>query len=95
VGNCNWKKTGLWFSPVQSYVYFQSCRLDLQTLFGDDEDDTPFPQGLKLNLDNDMSDYGEDPETLCGPIIEPGPVPAPAAGPVRISRHTWEKMGPQ
>jgi hypothetical protein len=32
VGNCNWKKTGLWFSPVQSYVYFQSCRLDLQTL---------------------------------------------------------------
>jgi hypothetical protein len=32
VGNCNWKKTGLWFSPVQSYVYFQSCRLDLRTL---------------------------------------------------------------
>ncbi|KIJ99890.1 hypothetical protein K443DRAFT_69073, partial [Laccaria amethystina LaAM-08-1] len=20
VGNCNWKKTGLWFSPVQSYT---------------------------------------------------------------------------
>ncbi|KIJ96137.1 hypothetical protein K443DRAFT_74042, partial [Laccaria amethystina LaAM-08-1] len=19
-GNCNWKKTGLWFSPVQSYT---------------------------------------------------------------------------
>ena len=32
VGNCNWKKARLWFSPVQSYVYFQSCRLDLQTL---------------------------------------------------------------
>jgi hypothetical protein len=32
VGNCKWKKTGLWFSPVQSYVYFQSCGLDLQTL---------------------------------------------------------------
>jgi hypothetical protein len=32
VGNCNWKKTGLCFSPVQSYVYFQSCRLDLRTL---------------------------------------------------------------
>jgi len=34
VGNCNWKKTGLWFGPVQSYVYFQSCRLDLRTLSG-------------------------------------------------------------
>jgi hypothetical protein len=32
VGNCNWKKTGLWFSLVQSYVYFQSGRLDLRTL---------------------------------------------------------------
>jgi len=40
-------------------------------LFGDDEDDAPLPQGLKLNLDDDMSDYGDDPETLCGPIIEP------------------------
>jgi hypothetical protein len=30
--DCNWKKTRLWFSPVQSYVYFQSCRQDLQTL---------------------------------------------------------------
>ena len=26
MGNCNWKKTGLWFSPVQS------CRLNLQIL---------------------------------------------------------------
>ena len=60
-----------------------------------DEDDTPFPQGLKLNLDNDTSDYGEDPETLCGPIIEPELVPAPLAGPVRILRHAWEKKGPQ
>ena len=64
-------------------------------LFGNDEDDTPFPQGLKLNLDNDTSDYGEDPETLCSPIIEPEPVPAPLAGPVRILRHAWEKKGPQ
>lgn len=28
----NWKKTGVWLSPVWSYIYFQSCRLDLQTL---------------------------------------------------------------
>jgi hypothetical protein len=38
VGNCNSKKTGLWFSPVQSYVYFQSCRLDLRTLENEDSD---------------------------------------------------------
>jgi len=50
-------------------------------LFGDDEDDAPLPQGLKLNLDDDTSDYGDDPETLCGPIIEPAP--APVAGPSR------------
>jgi len=62
-------------------------------LFGDDKDDTPLPQGLKLNLDNDISDYGDDPEMLCGPIIEPAP--APVAGPIRISRHAWETRGPQ
>ena len=33
VGNWQLEKTGPWFSPVQSYVYFQSCRLDLRTLF--------------------------------------------------------------
>jgi len=54
-------------------------------LFGDDEDDAPLPQGLKLNLDNDTSDYGDDPETLCGPIIEPAP--APEAGPSRTTRR--------
>jgi len=57
-------------------------------LFGDDEDDAPLPQGLKLNLDDDTSDYGDDPEMLCSPIIEPAP--APVAGPSRISRHAWE-----
>jgi len=62
-------------------------------LFRDDEDDAPLPQGLKLNLDDDTSDYGDDPETLCGPIIELAP--APVAGPSRISRHTWETRGPQ
>jgi len=40
-------------------------------LFGDDKDDAPLPQGLKLNLDDDTSDYGDDPEMLSGPIIEP------------------------
>jgi len=44
-----------------------------------DDDDAPFLQGLKLNLDGDTSDYGEDPEMLCGLIIEL--VPAPVAGP--------------
>jgi len=62
-------------------------------LFGDDEDDAPLPQGLKLNLDNDMSDYGDDPETLCGPIIEPAP--APVAGPSRTTRCAWGTRGPQ
>jgi len=62
-------------------------------LFGDDEDDAPLPQGLKLNLDNDMSDYGDDPETLCCPIIELAPTPV--AGPSGISRRTWETRGPQ
>jgi len=62
-------------------------------LFGDDEDDAPLPQGLKLNLDNDTSDYRDDPEMLCGPIIEPAP--APVAGPSRTSRHAWETRGPQ
>ena len=32
---------------------------------------SPIPQGLKLDMDNDDSDYREDPETLCGLIIEP------------------------
>ncbi|EDR01937.1 uncharacterized protein LACBIDRAFT_332757 [Laccaria bicolor S238N-H82] len=48
VGNCNWKKTGPWFSPVQSYVYFQSCRLDLRTLGGVQKNkakDRPVPKG--------------------------------------------------
>ena len=43
------------------------------------------PQGLKLDIDNDDSDYGEDPERLCGPIIEPAPSqisPAPL-------KHKW------
>jgi len=62
-------------------------------LFGHDEDDTPFPQDLKLNLDHDTSNYRDDPEMLCGPIIEPAP--APVAGPIRISRCTWETRGPQ
>ena len=62
-------------------------------LFGDDEDDAPLPQGLKLNLDDDMSNYRDDPEKLFVPIIEPAP--APVAGPIRISRHTWETRGPQ
>jgi len=62
-------------------------------LFGDDEHDAPLPQGLKLNLDNDTSNYGDDPEMLCGPIIEL--VPAPVAGPSRISRRAWETKGPQ
>jgi len=62
-------------------------------LFGDDEDDAPLPQGLKLNLDDDTSDYRDDPETLCGPIIEP--VPTPVDGPSRITRHAWETRGPQ
>jgi len=62
-------------------------------LFGDDEDDAPLPQGLKLNLDDDMSDYGDDPETLCSPIIEPAPTPV--AGPSRTSRRAWETTGPQ
>jgi len=53
-------------------------------LFRDDEDDAPLPQGLKLNLDDDTSDYGDDPEMLCGPIIEPAPTPV--AGPSRTSR---------
>jgi len=56
---------------------------------------TPFPQGLKLNLDNDTSNYREDLETLCGLIIEPEPGPAPPAGPVSILRCAWKKMGPQ
>jgi len=62
-------------------------------LFGDQEDDAPLPQGLKLNLDDDTSDYGDDSETLCGPIIEP--VPAPVAGPSRTSRCALETRGPQ
>jgi len=62
-------------------------------LFGDGEDDAPLPQGLKLNLDDDTSDYGDDPETLCGPIIEP--VPAPVAGPSRTTRRAWGTRGPQ
>jgi len=62
-------------------------------LFGDDEDDAPLPQGLKLNLDDDTSDYGDDPETLCSPIIEP--VPAPVAGPSRTTRRAWGTRGPQ
>lgn len=32
-GNCNRKKTRPWSSPMQSYVYFQFCRLELETLF--------------------------------------------------------------
>jgi len=62
-------------------------------LFGDDKDDAPLPQGLKLNLDDDTSDYGDDPETLCGPIIEPAPTPV--AGPSRTKRRAWETRGPQ
>ena len=33
------------------------------------------------------------PRDALGPIIEPAP--APLAGPIRISRHTWETRGPQ
>jgi len=62
-------------------------------LFGDNEDDAPLPQGLKLNLDDDTSDYGDDPETLCSLIIEPAP--APVAGPSRTMRCTWGTRGPQ
>jgi len=32
MGTCNQKRIGLWCNPVQSYIYFQSCRLDLETL---------------------------------------------------------------
>jgi len=62
-------------------------------LFGDDEDDAPLPQRLKLNLDDDTSDYRDDPEMLCNPIIEPAPTPV--AGPSRITRCAWETRGPQ
>jgi len=62
-------------------------------LFRDDEDDAPFPQGLKLNLDDDTSNYGDDPEMLCGPIIEL--VPTPVAGPSRTIRCAWGTRGPQ
>jgi len=62
-------------------------------LFWDDKDDAPLPQGLKLNPDDDVSDYRDDPETLCGPIIELAPTPV--AGPSRISRHAWGTRGPQ
>jgi len=48
---------------------------------------------LKLNLDDDTSNYGDDPETLYSPIIEPAP--APVAGPSRTSRRAWETRGPQ
>ena len=61
-------------------------------LFGDGEDDAPLPQGLPLNLNNDESDYGDDPETLCGPIIEAAPDP----GPSRLSMgHVWNRGIPQ
>jgi len=48
---------------------------------------------LKLNLDDDTSDYRDDPEMLCSPIIEM--VPTPVAGPSRTLRHTWKTRGPQ
>ena len=41
------------------------------------------PQGLKLDIDNDDLDYGEDPEMLCGPIIEPAPSQVRPAPPKR------------
>ena len=34
---------------------------------------SPIPQGLKLDIDNDNSDYGEDPEMMCSLIIKPAP----------------------
>ena len=34
---------------------------------------SPITQGLKLDIDNDNLDYGEDPEMLCSPIIKPAP----------------------
>ena len=34
---------------------------------------SPIPQVLKLDIDDDDSDYREDPKTLCGLIIEPAP----------------------
>jgi len=43
------KKTGLWFSPVQSYVYFQSCRLDLRTLSQDDDGELSASEIVKAN----------------------------------------------
>ena len=43
----------------------------------------PIPQGLKLDIDNDDSDYGEDLETLCSPIIEPAPSQVSPAPPKR------------
>jgi len=48
---------------------------------------------LKLNLDDDTSDYGDDPEMLCSPIIELAP--APVAGPSRATRRAWGTRGPQ
>jgi len=57
---------------------------EFEGIFRDDKDDAPLPQGLKLNLDDDTSDYGDDPEMLCGPIIELAP--APVAGPSRTTR---------
>jgi len=53
-------------------------------LFGDENGS--FNPGVGPNPHYDggsgESDYGEDPETLCGPITEPAPLPpAPVAGP--------------
>jgi len=53
-------------------------------LFGDE--DGSFNPGVgpnpNYNGGSGESDYGEDPETLCGPITEPAPLPpAPVAGP--------------
>jgi len=49
------------------------------------EDDAPIPQGIKLSWGSDgESDYGEDPETFCGPIIETTPVAGPS-----YQKHKW------
>jgi hypothetical protein len=48
-------KTGLWFSPVQSYVYFQFCGLDLQTLFADPQSSCPLPDSYINSIPNHVT----------------------------------------
>ncbi|EDR00003.1 uncharacterized protein LACBIDRAFT_334519 [Laccaria bicolor S238N-H82] len=62
VGNWQLEKTGLWFSPVQSYVYFQSCRLDLRTLKMDDAENQVHNTGHGVSVTQDMEEGNVDSE---------------------------------